>query len=115
MKQIEDAQGRPQCIHTVPNVYQIPIRSFKIKSIVDSSVSRRIAIQASFSSATYYDKTRGADKIHLSKPNTEIYCKSFEYYGALQYNQLTKEIRDLPTTGMFKQALLANNNSYYTM
>ena len=65
--------------------------------------------------STYYDKTRGADKIHLSKPNTEIYRKSFEYYGALQYNQLTKEIRDLPTTGMFKQALLANNNSYYTM
>ena len=45
--------------------------------------------------STNYDRTRGADKIHLCKPNNEVYRKSFEYYGALQYNQLPKVIRDL--------------------
>ena len=62
-------QGRSQCIYTqcirtvythsvytqYASAYQIPIRYFKIKSIVDSSVSRRIAGQALFKSNTSVD------------------------------------------------------------
>lgn len=35
-----------------------------------------------------YSHTQGANKLHLSQPNTEFYRASFEFQGALQYNSL---------------------------
>ena len=53
-----------------------------------------------------YSSTRGADKLHLPQPRTEMYRQSFEFQGALQYNQLPQSIRQLSSVKSFKHAIL---------
>ena len=42
-----------------------------------------------------YSTTRGANKIHLNRPNTNFYRSTFEFMGAQAYNRLPREIRDI--------------------
>ena len=37
--------------------------------------------------------TRGFNNIHLEKPNTEYYRKSFDFQGAIKWNGLPKDIK----------------------
>ena len=43
--------------------------------------------------STFYTSTRGANKLHLPFPHTNKFKMSFEFQGALHYNQLSKDIR----------------------
>ena len=52
-----------------------------------------------------YSSTRGADKLHLPRPHTETYRQSFEFQGALQYNQLPQSIRYSSSLKSFKHAI----------
>ena len=55
--------------------------------------------------STFYSHTRGAEKLHLSRPSSEYYRQSFEFQGALNYNKLPIDIRQIPTLLSFKTAL----------
>ena len=52
-----------------------------------------------------YATIRGANKIHLLRPNTNFYRSTFEFMGAQAYNNLPQEIRDINSTQIFKHAL----------
>ena len=55
--------------------------------------------------STLYHSTRGANKIHLKRPNTNLYKQSFEFQGAFHYNELNSNIRTLSSVVDFKTAL----------
>ena len=52
-----------------------------------------------------YSHTRGYNHIHLEKPNTEYYRKSFEFQGAIKWNGLPKDIKELSSNTAFKNAI----------
>ncbi len=54
-------------------------------------------------------RTRGSDKLHLPQPRTSFFHSSFEFQGAIWYNKLPKDIRDLTRSTLFKSALLKYN------
>ena len=41
----------------------------------------------------WYNATRGAAKLHLRRPKTEFYRRSFEYMGAKLYNELPENMQ----------------------
>ena len=55
--------------------------------------------------STRYSSTRGANKLHLSRPSTEFYRASFEFQGAFHYNKLDQTITSKPNLAAFKAAL----------
>ena len=52
-----------------------------------------------------YSHTRGYNNIQLEKPNTEYYKKSFEFQGAIKWNGLPKDIKELSSNTAFKNAI----------
>ena len=56
-----------------------------------------------------YSSTRGASKLHLKRPATSYYGSSFEFQGALMFNTLPAEIRQLETKTSFTRALLKHS------
>ena len=42
----------------------------------------------------WYSTTKGADKIHLNRLNTNLYRSMFEFMGAQAYNSIPREIRN---------------------
>ena len=53
-----------------------------------------------------YSSTRGANEVHRPQPRTETYRSSFEFQGALEYNQLPRTIRCTSSLHSFKHAIL---------
>ena len=49
-----------------------------------------------------YSCTRGRNNIHLERPNTDFYRKSFEMRGATMWNQLPNSVKDLSSNTTFK-------------
>lgn len=56
-----------------------------------------------------YAGTRGSTKLHLLRPKTNYYHTSFEFQGAMHYNKLPSDIRNLKCKKSFKAALLKLN------
>ena len=52
-----------------------------------------------------YSTTRGANKIHLNRPNTNFYRSTFEFMGAQAFNSLPREIRNIISVQTFKRVL----------
>ena len=52
-----------------------------------------------------YSHTKGYNNIHLEKPNTEYYRKSFDFQGAIKWNGLPKDIKKLFSNTGFKNAI----------
>ena len=52
-----------------------------------------------------YACTRGFNKLHLKRPNTNFYRTTFEYMGAQLFNSLPEEIRAVKSYTSFKRAL----------
>ena len=52
-----------------------------------------------------YACTRGSNKLHLKRPNTNFYRTTFEYMGAQLFNSLPEEIRAVKSYTNFKKAL----------
>ena len=55
--------------------------------------------------STFYSHTRGAEKLHLSRPSSENYKQSFAFQGALNYNKFQINVRQIPTLLSIKTAL----------
>ena len=51
--------------------------------------------------STIYSHTHGADKLHLSRPSSECYRRSFKFQGALNYNKLPINVRQILTLPSF--------------
>ena len=49
-----------------------------------------------------YARTRGSNKLLLPRPRTNFYHSSFEFQGALHFNQLPENIRGLKERKLFK-------------
>ena len=60
-----------------------------------------------------YSSTRGANKLHLNRPNSNYYRNSFEFQGALMFNILPDEIRSLVTKAAFRRALIRHSQTLY--
>ncbi len=56
-----------------------------------------------------YSGTRGENKLHLRRPNTNSYRSTFEFQGAKSFNSLPTSIRSISNANTFKFALAANN------
>ena len=52
-----------------------------------------------------YACTRGSNKLHLERLNTNFYRTTFEYMGAQLFNSLLEEIRAVKSYTNFKKAL----------
>jgi len=59
-----------------------------------------------------YNHTRGANKLHLKRPNTNFYKHSFEFKGAVLYNSLPESIRTVPTERSLRSALLSISDTF---
>ena len=59
-----------------------------------------------------YNHTRGANKLHLKRPNTNFYKHSFEFKGAVLYNSLPESIRTVPTGRSLRSALLTISDTF---
>ena len=58
-----------------------------------------------------YIRTRGSNKLHLPRPQTNFYHSSFEFQGAMHFNSLPENIRVIKGCKQFKAALLKYNNN----
>ena len=58
-----------------------------------------------------YSSTRGANKLHLKRPATNYYRNSFEFQGALMFNALPAEMRQLETKKSFTKELLKHSQA----
>ena len=58
-----------------------------------------------------YIRTRGSNKLHLPRPQTNFYHSSFEFQGAMHFNNLPENIRVIKGCKQFKAALLEYNNN----
>lgn len=52
-----------------------------------------------------YTSTRGANNIHLKRPQTEWYRSSFEFEGAKQFNSLPETVRSIKNVRNFRKAV----------
>ena len=52
-----------------------------------------------------YRGTRGANKLHLLRPNTNFYRNTFEFQGAQCYNNLPPSMRQISNRTTFRSAL----------
>jgi len=61
-----------------------------------------------------YNHTRGANKLHLKRPNTNFYKHFFEFKGAVLYNSLPESIRTVyvPTERSLCSALLSISDTF---
>jgi len=59
-----------------------------------------------------YNHTRGANKLHLKRPNMNFYKHSFEFKGAVLYNFLPEPIRTVPTERSLCSALLSISDTF---
>ena len=55
--------------------------------------------------------TRGEAKLHLSRPNTDFYRRSFEFQGGLLWNSLPSNTRTITSKNTFKHALTSNTRT----
>ena len=53
-----------------------------------------------------YIRTRGPNKLHLPRPQTNFYHSRFEFQGAMYFNNLPEYIRVIKSCKQFKAALL---------
>ena len=58
-----------------------------------------------------YIRTRGSNKLYLPRPQTNFYHSSFEFQGAMHFNNLPENIRVIKGCKQFKAALLEYNNN----
>jgi len=54
-------------------------------------------------------RTRGWNNVHLCRPNTDWYKKSFEYIEAKDWNSLPNELRSI--TSNYKQAFITSKQA----
>ena len=54
-----------------------------------------------------YKGTRGANKLHLLRPNTNFYRNTFEFQGAQSYNNLPHSMRQISNHTTFRSALVS--------
>ena len=52
-----------------------------------------------------YAKTRGWNNVHLRRPNTDWYKRSFEYQGAKDWNSLPNELKSITSKHVFTTCL----------
>ena len=71
--------------------------------IYSHSCDRKVkTLTSSSNSSLGYSCTRGRNNIHLERPNTDFYRKSFEFRGATMWNQLPNSVKDLSSNTTFK-------------
>ena len=71
-----------------------------------NNAARYMCSKFRINSSLGYSHTRGYNKIHLAeKPTTEYYRKSFEFQGAIKWNGLPKDIKELSSNTAFKNAI----------
>ena len=71
-----------------------------------NNAARYMCSKFRINSSLGYSHTRGYNNIHLAeKPNTEYYRKSFEFQGAIKWNGLPKDIKELSSNTAFKNAI----------
>ena len=59
-----------------------------------------------------YNHTRGANKLHLKRPNTNFYKHYFVFKDAVLYNSLPEPIRTVPTERSLRSALLSISDTF---
>ena len=59
-----------------------------------------------------YDRTRGANKLHLRRPLTKFYKHSFEYRGGVLFNSVPNEVSSISSQHALKSALLSIANIF---
>ena len=52
-----------------------------------------------------YKGTRGENKLHLQRPLTDNYRRTFEFQGALSYNKLLQSVTSISNINTFKRML----------
>ena len=59
-----------------------------------------------------YGRTRGANKLHLRRPFTNLYKHLFEYSGGVLCNSLRNEVSSTSSQHTLKSALLSISNTF---